>query len=54
MGLFKPEKDSFFDLPANRPTKPMVRDATYVRCQAKDMNNDNAIVEGGFKVCIFL
>jgi len=49
VGLFKPEKDSFFDLPANRPTKPMVRDATYVRCQAKDMNNDNAIVEGGFK-----
>jgi len=42
VGLFKPEDNTFFSKEGNGPTKPMVRDATYVRCQAKD--SDNAIV----------
>jgi sodium/potassium-transporting ATPase subunit beta len=43
VGLFKPEADTFFAKDGNGPQKPMVRDATYVRCQAKDQ--DNTIVD---------
>lgn len=40
VGLFEPEEDSYFSLPGNNPTKPMVLDATYVRCMAKNENNE--------------
>jgi len=36
VGLFKPEADTFFAKAGNGPTKAMVKDATYVRCEAKD------------------
>jgi len=39
VGLFAPEADTFFAQPNNGLSKPMVRDATYVRCQAKDEDN---------------
>jgi len=42
VGLFEPQPDTFFALSNNGLTKPMVRDATYVRCQAK--NEDNEII----------
>lgn len=35
VGLFQPPKDSFFDADGNKPTKPMVKDAVYMRCNAK-------------------
>jgi len=43
VGLFAPEEGTFFAQPNNGLTKPMVRDATYVRCQAK--NEDNEVID---------
>lgn len=43
VGLFAPEPETFFAQPNNGLSKPMVRDATYVRCQAK--NEDNEIID---------
>jgi len=34
VGLFKPEEGTFFA--KDGPKKPMVKDATYIRCEAKD------------------
>ena len=36
VGLFKPEADTIFAQAGNGPSKAMVKDATYVRCEAKD------------------
>jgi hypothetical protein len=47
VGLFKPEEGTYFAQKNNGPTKPMVRDATYVRCQAKDENNEIISSEDG-------
>jgi len=44
VGLFEPEHDSYFNLTGNLPTKPMVIDATYIRCMAK--TEDNEQIEG--------
>jgi len=44
VGLFEPEHDSNFNLTGNLPTKPMVVDATYIRCMAK--TEDNEEIEG--------
>jgi len=43
VGLFAPEEGTFFAQPNNGLSKPMVRDATYVRCQAK--NEDNEVID---------
>jgi len=43
VGLFAPQEGTFFAQPNNGLNKPMVRDATYVRCQAK--NEDNEVVD---------
>jgi len=47
VGLFAPEEGTFFAQPNNGLTKPMVRDATYVRCQAK--NEDNEVIDSTSK-----
>lgn len=35
VGLFKPEADTIFGQENNGPQKPMVKDATYIRCKSK-------------------
>merc|ERR1712193_313514 len=47
VGLFAPEEGTFFAQPNNGLSKPMVRDATYVRCQAK--NEDNEVIDSESK-----
>lgn len=39
VGLFKPEADTIFAQAGNGPSKAMVKDATYVRCEAKDTDS---------------
>ena len=46
VGLFKPEDDTIFA--KDGPTKAMVKDATYVRCEAKDAESGE-FVDGAFK-----
>jgi len=44
VGLFKPEDGTFFA--KDGPTKPMVKDATYIRCEAKD--EDGNVIDSPF------
>lgn len=46
VGLFKPEDGTIFA--KDGPTKPMVKDATYVRCEAKNAESGD-YVDGAFK-----
>lgn len=46
VGLFQPQPDTIFK--RDGPTKPMVKDATYVRCEAKNAETGD-VVSGAFK-----